>query len=445
MTPAIQQLIPLDRRTTFTLRLCGWSAFMAIAVAFGGLVMAGVLPFPLGPDSTRQEVVAFYSGGTLTVMGLGIASVGLGLVGLPVAGITFVMWKSEGDNPVLTLIQMVFGVITVACLMFPMMVMAVTAFRPGRSAELTMMFNDISWLMFIFPIVPFIAQNVAIAAGALTARRKLFPRWIGYFNLWVGFTFSFDVMTLAFRDGPFSWNKLLILWLALTSYSLWVLVMGYAILKAVPAAGYSREHLAGEPDSTTAVVPAASRSDVVPDRPEWGMWLFILLDMSTFGLFFAVYLWEMSKSRDAFVADASHLVVSLGLVNTLVLLTSSYAVVKALHANRQRDASATSRNLGVALGAALLFVLVKFTEYTIEVLAGHGLTSSPFFSFYYILTGIHLLHILIGSILLLHWRAVARHGIVSSGRWAQSVATYWHMVDLLWIIIFSLLYIGSNV
>lgn len=442
MTAHIQPRVQDENYATFTLRLCGWSAFIAVAIALGGLAMAGVLPFPLGPDSTQQEVVAFYSGGAPTVLGLGIASVGLGLVGLLIAGITFVMWRSEGEYPILTLIQLVFGTITVACLMFPMMLMAVTAFRPGRGGELTVMLNDISWLMFIFPIAPFITQNVAIAAGILTSERPMFPRWIGYFNLWVGFTFTFDVMTLAFREGPFSWNKLLILWLALTSYSLWVLVMGYAILKAVPVAKSLQTGLAASSDQMTRT---ASRADITPDKPEAGMWLFILLDMSTFGLFFAVYLWEMSKNRDAFVADAAHLIVPMGLINTLVLLTSSYAVAKAVHANRRQDASATSRNLGVALGAASLFLVVKVAEYMTETLKGHGLTSSPFFSFYYILTGIHLLHICIGSLLLSRWRIKTVKGENPSERWSKSVAVYWHMVDLLWIIIFSLLYIGSNI
>jgi nitric oxide reductase NorE protein len=180
-------------------------------------------------------------------------------------------------------------------------------------------------------------------------------------------------------------------------------------------------------------------------KPDMGMWLFILLDMSTFGLFFACFLWEMGKNRDAFIADASHLLVPLGLINTLVLLTSSYAVVRAVHATRERDAGAVLRHLSLSLGTAILFILIKASEYTLAVNAGHGLTSSSFFSFYFILTGIHLLHISIGSILLTAWRNKSARGEIASERWVESVAAYWHMVDLLWLVIFSLLYIGSNV
>jgi hypothetical protein len=206
-----------------------------MVICFVGLLMAGVLPFPLGPDNTREEVVALYSGGTVTVMGMAIASVGLGLVGFVIAGVTYLMWVGEGETPILALIQLVFGTVTVCCLMFPMMLMAIAAFRPDRSGELMVLLNDIAWLLFITPIVPFISQNAVIATSILTAKRELLPRWIGYFNLWVGFTFTFDIITYAFHEGPFSWNRLLILWLAFFSYALFVLVMGYGILKAVPA------------------------------------------------------------------------------------------------------------------------------------------------------------------------------------------------------------------
>jgi len=180
------------------------------------------------------------------------------------------------------------------------------------------------------------------------------------------------------------------------------------------------------------------------DKPDWGMWLFILLDMTTFGLFFAVFLWEMSNHRDSFNADAAHLMIPLGLINTLVLLTSSYAVVLAVHAGKARDTGSAARHLRLALGAAGLFFTIKMTEYTLEVRGGHTLTSSPFFSFYFILTGIHLLHICIGTILLSNWRNDVIRGKKVAERWMESVAAYWHMVDLLWLVIYSLVYIGSN-
>ncbi|MFT3792272.1 MAG: hypothetical protein QM741_14645 [Rudaea sp.] len=225
----------LDSAARRTLRLTGWFAFIAIATAFAGMLLAGVLPFPLGPDNTQEQVVAFYSGGLHVVLGLVMTFVGLALIGVLIAGITYVMWRSEEEAPILTLIQGVSGTVTVMCLMLPIMMMTVAAFRPERNPEITVMLNDLSWLLFITPITPFIVQDVAIGACILNSRRALFPRWLAYFNFWVGFTFTFDVLAYVFHGGPLAWNGLLIFWLALTTYTLWVLAMGWGILHAVPA------------------------------------------------------------------------------------------------------------------------------------------------------------------------------------------------------------------
>lgn len=222
----------LDPVTHRVLRICGWFAPIAIAITFAGFLLSGVLPFPLGPDDSTADVVAFYSRGTHVVMGLAISSAGIAMIGVVIAGITFVLWQSEGKTPILTIIQMVAGTATVAFLTIPLLIMSVTAFRPDRPGELTVLLNDLSWLLFITPISPFIIQNVSIAAGILTSKNQLFPRWLGYFNLWVGFTFSFDIIPYAFHSGPMAWNGILIFWLALTSYSLWVLAMGFGILSA---------------------------------------------------------------------------------------------------------------------------------------------------------------------------------------------------------------------
>lgn len=178
---------------------------------------------------------------------------------------------------------------------------------------------------------------------------------------------------------------------------------------------------------------------------EQGMWLFLLADMSVFALFFGAYLWELGESRQAFMRSAGDLLLPLGLLNTLLLLSSSYAVVRAVDADRRDDLAASRRMLAWALAGAALFMLVKLIEYAMELAAGHGLTSSPFFSYYFVLTGLHLMHVVIGSGLLVAWRRSLRSpGGRHSSRRVESVAGYWHMVDLLWLLIFSFVYIGSN-
>lgn len=180
------------------------------------------------------------------------------------------------------------------------------------------------------------------------------------------------------------------------------------------------------------------------DTPgELGLWVFILGDMTLFGLFFAVFLWENRLDRAGFAESAAHLHRSIGAVNTLVLLLSSYLVVVALHAYRQ---GAMSRVRGVLLGVigcAVVFAALKAVEYSAALSSGHVVTSM-FWTFYFVLTGIHLLHVLIGAVLVALWRRKTQGdtSTVSGRRFPEIAAVYWHMVDLLWVVIFTLLYVG---
>jgi nitric oxide reductase NorE protein len=178
---------------------------------------------------------------------------------------------------------------------------------------------------------------------------------------------------------------------------------------------------------------------------ELSLWYFVLADMTVFAVFFGYYLWARGDDRTAFAADASHLIVPLGLVNTVVLLCSSYTIVRALRAHSTGDTDSARGWLRLTLAGAAAFVVIKLSEYGIEISAGHTLTSSTFFMYYFVLTGLHLMHVTIGTILVSTWLRSLRHGgRPASTRWAESSAGYWHMVDLLWLIIFSFLYIGSH-
>lgn len=186
-------------------------------------------------------------------------------------------------------------------------------------------------------------------------------------------------------------------------------------------------------------------SHVSPHAVDKGMYYFILGDMSVFAAFFAACLWEAGKNREAFLSDASTLSVPLGLINTIVLLWSSYCVAMAVIAGRTKNIDGIRKNVRLCLLASAVFVTIKLIEYSAALYAGHGLVSSPFFSYYFVMTGLHLLHIVIGSTLLCVCLREVQSGSIPSSRFLESSAAYWHMVDLLWLLIYSLLYIGGNV
>ncbi|WP_435405276.1 cytochrome c oxidase subunit 3 [Mycolicibacterium farcinogenes] len=170
------------------------------------------------------------------------------------------------------------------------------------------------------------------------------------------------------------------------------------------------------------------------------MWVMVLGDLVIFGAYFLIYMVHRSFAADAFLASQSHLNVTLGVVNTIILLTSSLFVANSVHAARAGKPALAIRMTFAGGILGVLFVIVKAYEWSTEL--RDGLTvSNSFFSFYYVLTGVHMLHVLLGLVILgisvRELRAVERQrvSLVEQG------AVYWHMVDLLWVVIFGLLYV----
>lgn len=211
------------------LRLCGSCGPLVVVVALTGWLMAGVLPLPPGPDDSPLDLAARYGAGVRVPLGLALSSIGVCFVMPLIAAIAYLMWRSRPNGTLLMLIQLISGTVTSICLLLPLLIMAVAGFRPDRNPEITVLLNDIAWLLFITPIAPFIIQNVVIGVSVLSSTRSPFPRWIGFLNFWVGLSFSFDILAFVYRSGPLAWDGLLIFWLALTTYSIWLLAMGLSI------------------------------------------------------------------------------------------------------------------------------------------------------------------------------------------------------------------------
>ncbi|BBY21909.1 hypothetical protein MSTO_21140 [Mycobacterium stomatepiae] len=95
-------------------------------------------------------------------------------------------------------------------------------------------------LVFLTPIAPFIIQNVVIGIAILSDQAQILPRWVGYLNFWIAASFLPDVLAFFFHSGPLSWRGVLVFWLALTTYSVFLvgmgLVMRSAILRSASAA-----------------------------------------------------------------------------------------------------------------------------------------------------------------------------------------------------------------
>ncbi|WP_313805984.1 cytochrome c oxidase subunit 3 [Sphingobium sp.] len=186
-----------------------------------------------------------------------------------------------------------------------------------------------------------------------------------------------------------------------------------------------------------ASAPAGQR---VPGEP--GLWVMIFGDLLAFGLFFVTFgVYRLSQSA-TFAASQARLNQGLGLLNTMLLLTSSLAIaiaVKALRERRLNDARQAT-HIGMALGFG--FVGVKTIEYGEKFAAGITPISNDFFMFYFAFTAIHLLHVLVGLGALTFIRSRCAAVPTANGYKAvEGCAIFWHLVDILWVILFAILYL----
>lgn len=173
------------------------------------------------------------------------------------------------------------------------------------------------------------------------------------------------------------------------------------------------------------------------------IWIFILAELLVFGVFFAAYAFTRMGHVELFNQYQTTLNRDLALINTLALLTSSWFVVRAVARIRAGDGHGCAGWLGAAIGMGALFVLVKSAEYVHHFAAGVNLRTNTFYMFYLSLTFFHFMHVLLGMVILAAVAFKARAGGYSAAehRGVETGASYWHMVDLVWLILFPLVYV----
>ena len=176
---------------------------------------------------------------------------------------------------------------------------------------------------------------------------------------------------------------------------------------------------------------------------ELGVWAFIIGDMIIFSLFFVLFVFSRAQNVALYTQSQETLVQFYGAINTFLMLSSSWFVALAIHAARENFANITRRLIVLAGVCGAGFVVMKIFEYSEKFSAGHFITTNDFYMYYYMLTGIHLLHVLIGLLVLTFlWYTANRETLDDKCvNVLESGASFWHMVDILWIILFALFYL----
>ena len=188
--------------------------------------------------------------------------------------------------------------------------------------------------------------------------------------------------------------------------------------------------------SATDLEQPGSGWGILEDLPGDPMiWVLIFSELAAFGLFLGAFVVARALHPAVFAAGQATLDAHLAGLNTIVLVTSGWAAARATAAARACDRGRARGWLFGAMALGVLFIAVKLLEYAGEIASGNGLETSPFFTLYFLLTGFHLLHVGLGIVIL----AVVFRGARATG--VETGTAFWHMVDLLWIVMFPIIYL----
>jgi len=191
------------------------------------------------------------------------------------------------------------------------------------------------------------------------------------------------------------------------------------------------------------------------DSAKLGMWIFLVTEILFFGGLFVAYIVYRAWNPELFIKASVELDTIMGAANTAVLIFSSLTMALAIREIQLNRVNRSILYMAITIACAFFFMVVKYFEYThkfhLGIFPGENYTftgiddpqASIFFSIYYMMTGLHGIHVIIG-IGLITWLIIkARNGAYSSSYYTPIEITglYWHLVDIIWIFLFPLFYL----
>ena len=170
------------------------------------------------------------------------------------------------------------------------------------------------------------------------------------------------------------------------------------------------------------------------------IWIVIFLELITFGMALVAFVYYGAEEPEVFHQSKLQLNPTIGAINTIFLLTSGLFVANAIHFYKEGNTKKTTFFFKLAMLGGLLFLILKSFEYYTKIIHGITLDTNTFFSFYWMLTGFHIIHVLIGLVLLF----ITERNINKNKAELEDVeasAAFWHMCDIIWLLLFPIIYL----
>lgn len=170
------------------------------------------------------------------------------------------------------------------------------------------------------------------------------------------------------------------------------------------------------------------------------LWILIFLELITFGIALIALVVSSKENPDLFHQSRLQLDTTFGAINTIFLLVSGFFMVTTVHQFKLNNFKKASVFIKLTMLGGFLFLVLKGIEYYFKINQGFTLDYNSFYTFYWLLTGFHVIHVIVGLIILLF----IKKGIKKSTAVIEDVeasATFWHMCDLIWLLLFPMLYL----
>jgi hypothetical protein len=216
-------------------RVCAWSGAVCVVLFFAAFVVAGWIP-PMAPSLSAEQVAVFYQQHTTGIRVGGVLMfLSGGFYAVYTAVISAQMTRIRNVSRTAVCAQLGGGAFACLTFMVPAMLFLVTAYRPERLPSDTQLLNDMSWILLVMAWPPFAAQQLSFVYAILADRsaRPVFPRWLGYLNIWVVLGFVPASILAFFHNGPFAWNGLVCFWIPATVFCIQFAANVTMVLRAI--------------------------------------------------------------------------------------------------------------------------------------------------------------------------------------------------------------------
>lgn len=172
------------------------------------------------------------------------------------------------------------------------------------------------------------------------------------------------------------------------------------------------------------------------------IWIVIFLELATYSMALVAMVFYGLEDSSLFHDSSQSLNKNLGIINTVILLSSGYFMAEAIKYVQSKNREKSKLYLGLTVLFGFLFIILKLYDYSEKLNAGIEITTNIFYTFYWFLTLFHLLHVVLGMLFIIYFYIKLEETITEGNlENIEASAAFWHMCDLIWLLIFPFIYL----